>query len=121
MNTFRRSLAASALGVGKLFPRTATHAIDNSAIGQPELRAHRATYQRVFRLAKDLIDVLDAKIYRRRFASTLFRRARKNVRLSAPAAARHSGTSRAPRILTNRAGHHYIPQSITWMNAPILP
>jgi hypothetical protein len=63
MNTFRRTLAASVLGVGNLLPHTATHAIDNSAIGQPEFREHKATFGLVFRLAKDVIDVLDAKIY----------------------------------------------------------
>src|SRR3982074_1411029 len=50
MNTFRRSLAASVLG------------IDNSAIGQPEFREHRANDGLVFRLAKDATEVLDAKI-----------------------------------------------------------
>jgi hypothetical protein len=45
---------------------------------------------------------------------------RKHVRLSALSAARHSGTSRIPRLLTNKATHHYFPQSITWMNASML-
>ena len=37
--------------------------IDNSSIGQPEFREHRATYGVVYRLPKDVNDVLDNKIY----------------------------------------------------------
>ena len=38
-------------------------AIDNSAIGQPEFRAHKATYGVVYKLPKDVNDVLDARVY----------------------------------------------------------
>ncbi|HYS12296.1 MAG TPA: hypothetical protein VEN28_03215 [Burkholderiaceae bacterium] len=38
-------------------------AIDNSAIGKPEFRAHKATYGLVYRLPKDATDVLDNRIY----------------------------------------------------------
>ncbi len=41
---------------------TAALAIDNSAIGKPGFRAHKATYGLVYRLPKDVTDVLDAKI-----------------------------------------------------------
>lgn len=38
-------------------------AIDNSAIGQPDFRAHKATYGVVYTLPKDVNDVLDARVY----------------------------------------------------------
>ena len=37
--------------------------IDNSAIGQPEFREHKATYGLVYRLPKDVTDILDNKVY----------------------------------------------------------
>ncbi|WP_298925639.1 hypothetical protein [uncultured Ramlibacter sp.] len=37
-------------------------AIDNSAIGQPAFRTHVATYGLVYRLPKDVVDVMEAKI-----------------------------------------------------------
>lgn len=37
--------------------------IDNSSIGKPEFREHKATYGLVYRLPKDVTDVLDNKIY----------------------------------------------------------
>lgn len=43
-------------------PGSSTTAIDNSAIGQPDFRAHKATYGVVYRLPKDVTDVLDAKV-----------------------------------------------------------
>ncbi|MFO1283010.1 MAG: hypothetical protein U1F51_11210 [Burkholderiales bacterium] len=39
--------------------------IDNSAIGQPAFREHKATYGLVYRLPKDVTDVLDNRIYPR--------------------------------------------------------
>jgi hypothetical protein len=38
-------------------------AIDNSAIGQPQFREHKATYGIVYRLPKDVTDVLDNQVY----------------------------------------------------------
>ncbi len=38
-------------------------AIDNSSIGQPAFREHRATYGLVYRLPPDVTSVLDSKIY----------------------------------------------------------
>lgn len=43
-------------------PGSSTPAIDNSALGQAEFRAHKATYGVVYRLPKDVTDVLEAKI-----------------------------------------------------------
>ncbi len=37
--------------------------IDNSSIGQPAFRPHKATYGLVYRLPKDVTDILDSKIY----------------------------------------------------------
>lgn len=37
--------------------------IDNSSIGQPGFREHKATYGLVYRLPKDVTDVLDDKVY----------------------------------------------------------
>ena len=43
---------------------TAAHAeVDNSAIGKPEFREHKATYGVVYRLPKDVTDILDNRIY----------------------------------------------------------
>ena len=41
----------------------AANAIDNSAIGKPEFREHKATYGLVYRLPKDVTDILNNKIY----------------------------------------------------------
>ena len=40
-----------------------TPGIDNSSIGQPAFREHKATYGLVYRLPKDVTDVLDSRIY----------------------------------------------------------
>jgi hypothetical protein len=63
MKAIRKSLAATALGLGCLLAATAVQAIDNSAIGRPEFREHKATYGVVYRLPKDATDILDSKIY----------------------------------------------------------
>jgi len=64
MNTARKALAAAALALGSLLAQTAVaQAIDNSAIGKPEFRDHKATYGLVYRLPKDVTDVLDSQIY----------------------------------------------------------
>ena len=62
MNAFRTTLAA-ALGIGGLFGYAYAQTIDNSAIGKPEFREHKATYGLVYRLPKEATDVLDSKIY----------------------------------------------------------
>src|SRR5262245_45405622 len=38
-------------------------AVDNSSLEKPEFREHKATYGLVYRLPKDVTDVLDNKIY----------------------------------------------------------
>ncbi len=63
MNTIRTTLAVTALGIGSLFGCAAAQTIDNSAIGKPEFREHKATYGLVYRLPKDVTDILDSKIY----------------------------------------------------------
>ena len=60
--TALRTLAATALGVG-LAACTTTPTIDNSAIGRPEFREHKATYGLVYRLPREVTDVLNARIY----------------------------------------------------------
>ena len=64
MRTTRRTFAALPLAAGALLAsRAARAAIDNSAIGQPGFREHKATYGLVYRLPKDVNDVLDNRIY----------------------------------------------------------
>jgi hypothetical protein len=64
MNTARKALAAAALALGCLLAQAViAQAIDNSAIGKPEFREHKATYGLVYRLPKDVTDVLDSQIY----------------------------------------------------------
>ena len=64
MKTFRSALLlGAAMLVGALMAATGASAIDNSAIGQPEFREHKATYGLVYRLPKDVTDILDTKIY----------------------------------------------------------
>ncbi|MGO4391637.1 hypothetical protein AB4Z46_09815 [Variovorax sp. M-6] len=43
-------------------PGSSTPAVDNSPLGQAEFRTHKTTYGVVYRLPKDVTDVLDAKI-----------------------------------------------------------
>ncbi len=62
MNAFRTTLAAT-LGIWGLSGYAYAQTIDNSAIGKPEFREHKATYGLVYRLPKDATDVLDSKIY----------------------------------------------------------
>jgi hypothetical protein len=62
MNAFRTTLAAT-LGIGGLFGYAYAQTIDNSAIGKPDFREHKAIYGLVYRLPKDATDVLDSKIY----------------------------------------------------------
>lgn len=61
----RRALCALSLGVGVALGGPAAAAVDNSALEKPEFREHKATYGLVYRLPKDVTDVLDNKIYPR--------------------------------------------------------
>ncbi len=66
MNPTRRTMAAwpLAAAAGSLLTGRAAHAaIDNASIGQPAFREHKATYGLVYRLPKDVNDVLDSRIY----------------------------------------------------------
>jgi hypothetical protein len=64
MNTTRRTFTALPLAAsGLLASGLARAAIDNSVIGKAEFRDHKATYGLVYRLPKDVNDVLDARIY----------------------------------------------------------
>jgi len=56
------AMATAVIGVAGCATPAAT-GIDNSAIGQPAFREHKATYGLVFRLPKDVTDVLDNRIY----------------------------------------------------------
>ena len=60
---FRNTLLAVTVGFGTLSACTTAPMIDNSAIGKPEFREHKATYGLVYRLPRDVTDVLNAKIY----------------------------------------------------------
>jgi len=61
MHAFRKAMIATAFAATA--SGAAAQSIDNSAIGKPEFREHKATYGVVYRLPKDVTDVLDSKIY----------------------------------------------------------
>lgn len=64
MKTFRSALLLGlTMLVGAAMTATGASAIDNSSIGKPEFREHKATYGLVYRLPKDVTDILDNKIY----------------------------------------------------------
>ena len=63
MKAFRNALFILGAGFGGAIVATAAHAIDNGSIGKPEFREHKATYGLVYRLPKDVTDILDNKIY----------------------------------------------------------
>jgi hypothetical protein len=67
MRTLRRRTAAvlAAIVLAGCATAPATPAIDNASIGQPAFREHRATYGLVYRLPKDVTDVLDNRVYPR--------------------------------------------------------
>ena len=62
MDAFRKVIAGVAVGIGASLAAGAACAIDNSAIGMPGFREHVATYGLVYRLPRDVTDVLDARI-----------------------------------------------------------
>ena len=63
MKTLRGALIGLTLTMGISTTASGASAIDNSAIGKSEFRAHKATYGLVYRLPKDATDVLDNRIY----------------------------------------------------------
>ena len=63
MSPFRMTLTAAVLGLAGLSACATAQTIDNSAIGKPGFREHKATYGLVYRLPRDVMDVLNSKIY----------------------------------------------------------
>ncbi|APV50868.1 hypothetical protein BWI17_14935 [Betaproteobacteria bacterium GR16-43] len=61
MNAFQTAMIGASLGFAAA--TASAQNIDNSSIGKPEFREHKATYGVVYRLPKDVTDVLDAKVY----------------------------------------------------------
>jgi hypothetical protein len=64
MKTLQMVVLGLAVGVGVAMAAGAAQAqaIDNSSIAKPEFREHKATYGLVYKLPKDVTDVLGAKI-----------------------------------------------------------
>jgi hypothetical protein len=60
----KNKIAISAITLG-FAALASAQGIDNSAIGQPQFREHKATYGVVYRLPKDVTDVLDNQVYPR--------------------------------------------------------
>ena len=62
-----KTLCSAAAGLAIIVAGTSyaggAAAVDNSSLGNPEFREHKATYGLVYRLPKDVTDVLDARIY----------------------------------------------------------
>lgn len=63
MKTLCSAVVMLAAGIGGAMATTPATAIDNSALGKPEFREHKATYGLVYRLPKEVTDILDNKIY----------------------------------------------------------
>ena len=62
MKTLRKVMLGLTVGLGAAMATGAAHGIDNSSIGKPEFREHKATYGLVYKLPKDVTDVLGARI-----------------------------------------------------------
>ena len=63
MKTFRSALVMLSAGMVSAVAAMSAGAVDNSAIGKPEFREHKATYGLVYRLPRDVTDILNNKIY----------------------------------------------------------
>jgi hypothetical protein len=63
MQTLRVAAVGVVLGVGGALYAAGAVAVDNSSLGSPEFREHKATYGLVYRIPKDVTDILDSKIY----------------------------------------------------------
>ncbi|QJR11386.1 hypothetical protein DSM104443_02461 [Usitatibacter rugosus] len=61
MHAFRKAMIATVFAAAASGANA--QSIDNSAIGKPEFREHKATYGVVYRLPKDVTDILDSKVY----------------------------------------------------------
>jgi NAD(P)-dependent dehydrogenase (short-subunit alcohol dehydrogenase family) len=62
MKTGQKVMLGLAVGLGAAVAAGTAHGIDNSSIGKPEFREHKATYGLVYKLPKDVTDVLGAKM-----------------------------------------------------------
>ena len=62
MKTLRTAAFGLAMGISATLAATTAHAVDNSSIGKPEFREHKATYGLVYRLPKEVTEVLDTRI-----------------------------------------------------------
>jgi hypothetical protein len=62
MKTRQKVMLGWAVGLGAAVAAGTAHGIDNSSIGKAEFREHKATYGLVYRLPKDVTDVLGARI-----------------------------------------------------------
>jgi hypothetical protein len=63
MKSFRIAALRLALSVAGIFTALGVGAVDNSSLSSPNFREHKATYGLVYRLPKDVTDVLDNKVY----------------------------------------------------------
>jgi hypothetical protein len=63
MKRLRSAVAGLFVTIGVALTVTGAGAVDNSSLDKPEFREHKATYGLVYRLPKDVTDVLDNKIY----------------------------------------------------------
>ena len=63
MNRFSRVFANITFCIAGIAQTAFAQTIDNRAIGKPEFREHKATYGLVYRLPKDVTDILNSKIY----------------------------------------------------------
>ena len=61
MKSIRITLLGTAMGLASAC--ATTQGIDNSSIGQPAFREHKATYGVVYRLPKDVTDIHDTRVY----------------------------------------------------------
>ena len=62
MKTRQKVMLGLAVGLGAAVAAGTAQGIDNSSIGKPEFREHKATYGLVYKLPKDVTDVLGARI-----------------------------------------------------------
>jgi hypothetical protein len=63
MKLLRRAAIGLAVSVVSLLAASGAGAVDNSSLDKPEFREHKATYGLVYRLPRDVTDILDNKIY----------------------------------------------------------
>ena len=62
MKPLQTGMIGLLIGMGATMATGTAHAIDNSSLDKPEFREHKATYGLVYKLPKDVTDVLGARI-----------------------------------------------------------